>query len=128
MTLQNDHLLKLFRQHLPDFAFERAERLQSPGQFNTVLVMDAQWIFRFPKSAGAAAGLARELEILPRLLGRPPLPIPQPRYHARDAESGGLLFKGYPLLPAKPLQRERFAQLKDDDAEFEDGMRDYVKC
>ncbi|MCY3916552.1 MAG: phosphotransferase [Chloroflexi bacterium] len=128
MTLQNDHLLKLFRQHVPDFAFERAEELQSPGQFNIVLVIDAQWIFRFPKSAAAAADLARELVILPRLHGRLPLPIPQPRYHARDAESGGLLFKGYPLLPGQPLLRERFAQQKDDDAEFEDGMRDYVKC
>lgn len=112
-TLQNDYLLKLIRQHLPDFAFERAERLQSPGQFNTVLAVDDKWIFRFPKSAGAAADLARELEILPRLHGRLPLPIPQPRFQARDAASGDLLFMGYPRLPGEPLMRERFARLRD---------------
>ena len=68
-TLKDGDLLKLIRQHLPDFAFERAERLQSPGQFNIVLTVDDKWMFRFPKSAGATADLARELEILPRLPG-----------------------------------------------------------
>lgn len=113
-TLQDGVLIKLIRQHLPDFAFERAEELQSAGQFNFVLVIDDQWIFRFPKSPGAAADLARELVILPQLHGRLPLPIPQPRYHARDAESGDLLFMGYPLLPGEPLLRERFSLLMDD--------------
>lgn len=112
----DDSLLKLIRQHLPDFAFERAEELQSPGQFNIVLAVDDKWMFRFPKSAGAAADLARELEILPRLHGRLPLPIPEPRFHARDAASGDLLFMGYPRLPGEPLTRERFARLKDDEA------------
>ena len=90
--------------------------MQSPGQFNIVLTVDDKWIFRFPKSAGAAADLARELEILPRLHGRLPLPIPAPRFHARDAASGDLLFMGYPRLPGEPLMRERFARLKDDAA------------
>ena len=116
MTLQNDDLLRLIRQHLPDFAFERAERLLSPGQFNIVLAVDDKWMFRFPKSAGAAADLARELDILPRLHGRLPLPIPEPRFHARDPASGDLLFMGYPRLPGEPLMRERFARLRDDEA------------
>jgi len=115
-TLQDDDLIKLIRQHLPDFAFKRAERLQSPGQFNIVLTVDDKWIFRFPKSAGAAADLARELEILPRLHGRLPLPIPHPRFHARDAASGCLLFMGYPRLLGEPLTPARFARLQDDAA------------
>ena len=73
-------------------------------------------MFRFPKSAGAAADLARELEILPRLHGRLPLPIPHPRFHARDAASGELLFMGYTRLPGEPLMRERFARLRADAA------------
>ena len=108
--------LELIQKHLPDFAFERAERLQSPGQFNIVLAVDDKWMFRFPKSPGAAADLARELVILPRLQGRLPRPIPQPRFHARDAASGDLLFMGYPRLPGEPLMRERFNRLKDDEA------------
>ena len=50
-TLDKDDFLKLIRQHLPDFAFQRAEGLESTGQFNTVLCLDERWIFRFPKSA-----------------------------------------------------------------------------
>ena len=48
--LENDDLLNLIRQHLPDFAFERAEQLESTGQFNTVLCLNERWVFRFPKS------------------------------------------------------------------------------
>ena len=124
MTLQNDDLLELIRQHLPDFAFQCAAKLHSAGQFNAVLAIDERWIFRFPKSAGAAADLASELDILPRLHGRLPLPIPEPRYHARDAESGDLLFMGYPRLPGEPLLREKFSELKNDDAIVEHITRD----
>lgn len=113
---ESDPFLELIRRHLPDFAFERAERLQSSGQFNTALRIDDKWIFRFPKSAGAAADLARELQILPRLKGRLPLPIPDPGFHARAADKGLPLFMGYARLPGEPLLRERFARLRDDEA------------
>jgi len=127
MTLQTDDLLKSIRQHLPDFAFERAEPLLSTGQFNTVLSIDDRWIFRFPKSPQAAADLARELEVLPRLQGKLPLPIPQPRFQARDAASGHLLFMGYPLLPGRPLLREKFAQLQSDSGVVDELAHDMAR-
>ena len=122
--LHDERLLKLIRQHLPDFAFERAERLQASGQFNTVLCIDDRWMFRFPKSPAAAADLARELVILPRLHGRLPLPIPEPRFRAYDAASGDLLFMGYARLPGEPLMRARFNRLKDDEAVMSAIARD----
>lgn len=122
-TLQADDLIKLIGEHLPDFAFERAERQQSSGQFNNVLCLDARWIFRFPKSAGAAVDLARELEILPRLHGRLPLPIPEPRFQAYD-RAGLPLFMAYPLIPGAPLLREKFAALKAYEAHLECIARD----
>ena len=67
--------LKLIASHLPEFAGGRA-RILPTGQFNTVLCLDERWIFRFPKSPGAAADLAHELALLPRLQGKLPLPIP----------------------------------------------------
>ncbi len=124
MQSEADRFAELIRRHRPDFAFERADRMQSSGQFNTVLSIDAKWIFRFPKSPGAAADLACELEILPRLRGRLPLPIPEPCFHALDSESGELLFMGYPLLPGEPLLREKFAELKDDEALLERIAKD----
>lgn len=122
--IETHPFLELIQRHLPDFAFERAEGLQSPGQFNIVLAVDDKWMFRFPKSPGAASDLARELDILPRLHGRLPLPIPQPRYHASDADSGDLLFMGYPRLPGEPLMRERFNRLRDDEPILESVAKD----
>ena len=78
---------KLIARHLPDLSFRHARILPAAGQFNTVLCLDERWIFRFPKSPQAAADPAHELEILQRLRGRLPLPIPQPQFSADDARS-----------------------------------------
>ena len=127
MQSDTEKMLALIRRQLPGFAFERAERLQTSGQFNRVLRIDGRWIFRFPKSPAAAADLARELALLPRLAGGLPLPIPAPRYHARAAESGGLLFMAYPLLPGEPLLREKFAQLRADERSIDGIARDLAR-
>ena len=75
-----------------------------------MLCLDQRWIFPLPKSPHAAADLAHELEILPRLPGKLPLPIPQPQFSARD-DAGNVLFMGYAMLPGQPLLRERYAKL-----------------
>ena len=108
--------LALLKRHLPDLTLREARLLPASGQFNHVLSVDERWMFRFPKSPAAAADLARELDILPRLHGRLPIPIPQPRFHASDATSSELLFMGYRRLPGEPLLQERFARLRDDEA------------
>jgi len=103
----------LLKRQLPDLRFRAAQLLPSSGQFNHVLAIDDAWIFRFPKSAPAAADLAHELELLPRLQGKLPLPIPQPRFSAVD-DAGAVLFMGYAMLPGGPLLRERYAELRAD--------------
>ena len=105
--------LKRIASRLPEFAASQARILPAAGQFNTVLCLDERWIFRFPKSPGAAADLAQELAILPRLQGKLPLPIPQPQFSALD-EAGDVLFMGYPMLPGEPLLRQRYAELEAD--------------
>ena len=71
--------------------------------------------FRFPKSPPAAAELDHELALLPRLRGRLPIRIPDPKFAVRDGGSGRLLFMGYPMLPGEPLLRGKFAALQDDE-------------
>lgn len=119
--------LALLKRHLPELTFRDAQLLPSSGQFNHVLRLDERWIFRFPKSMGAAADLARELEILPRLAGRLPLLIPEPRYSARAADTGLPLFMGYPLIPGEPLLREKFAALKHDEATLNQITHDLAR-
>lgn len=115
--------LELIVRHLPDFADSQARILPATGQFNTVLCLDERWIFRFPKSSQVAAELAHELELLPRLGSRLPLPIPQPQFSAFDG-AGRALFMGYAMLPGQPLLRERYAQLKVDAPAVERIARD----
>ncbi len=115
--------LELIVRHLPDFADSQARILPATGQFNTVLCLDERWIFRFPKSSQVAAELAHELELLPRLGSRLPLPIPQPQLSAFDG-AGRALFMGYAMLPGQPLLRERYAQLKVDAPAVERIARD----
>ncbi len=121
-----NHYLALLKRHLPELAFREAQLLQSSGQFNHVLCLDERWIFRFPKSDGAAADLARELQTLPRLAGRLPLPIPAPRFHTNDG-AGLPLFMGYPLILGAPLLREKFAAIQADDAILECIARDLAQ-
>lgn len=107
--------LELIRRRCPDFPIGQARLLDSSGQFNTVLCVDERWIFRFPKSHQAAAEVAHELELLPRLQGRLPLPIPNPVGAAHHPDSGRLEWMAYAMLPGEPLLRERFAALSQTE-------------
>ncbi|MYD11916.1 MAG: phosphotransferase [Chloroflexi bacterium] len=114
--------LELIASRLPEFAGSRA-RILPAGQFNTVLCLDERWIFRFPKSPHVAPDLAHELALLPRLQGKLPLPIPEPRFSGRD-DAGSVLFMGYAMLPGAPLLRERYAGLQADGRVVDGVARD----
>lgn len=127
-TIENH--LELIQMHYPDLGGAWARLLSEAGQFNTVLCLDERWVFRFPKSPHAAAELARELDILPRLRGRLPLPTPEPRFSGFSAE-GQLQFMGYALLPGEPLLRERFRHLSGENSIVEQiavDLADFLKA
>jgi aminoglycoside phosphotransferase (APT) family kinase protein len=55
----------------------------SEGWDNTVFRV-GEWIARFPRRAMALPGFGRELAVLPRIAGRLPLPVPEPRWTGTD--------------------------------------------
>ena len=116
--------LALLRQHAPRLADGEARLIVGYGQFNHVVCIDEQWILRFPKSGHAAEYLKHELAILPKLQGRLPLPIPDPRYSALDAQTGLPLFMGYAMLPGEPLLQSRADKLPADSQILEALARD----
>lgn len=87
---------------------------QTHGQFNDVVIAGEAWVFRFPRSAAAAATLQREVAILRALAGRLTLAIPAPTYASDDPS---LPYMGYPLLPGEPLRRDALATAPDADLE-----------
>jgi aminoglycoside 2''-phosphotransferase len=100
----------------PELVLASVRPIVGAGQFNDVLVVNEELIFRFPRSPHVAATLAAETGLLARLQGRLPLPIPDPIYQARDPQTGALRFMGYRMLPGAPLWRDAMSAIRDERA------------
>jgi aminoglycoside 2''-phosphotransferase len=85
------------------------------GDFCVAFVVNDAWVFRFARHQQAAAALAREVCILPRLAERIELRIPRPEFVHLDAATP---FMGYALLPGIPLTRERCLSLAQRELEW----------
>lgn len=88
--------------------------LNQQGAFNDVLLVNNEYIFRFPKTLREVAKLEMETALLRRLQSRVTLPIPDPIYRSQEVTAPGQAFMGYRLLPGEPFWREAFAALKDE--------------
>jgi aminoglycoside 2''-phosphotransferase len=106
--------LQLIREAYPDFVVGSEELRLTRGQFNVVLLVDGSLIFRFPRSARAAAILHAETALLCALQGRLPLPIPHPTYVGTDPRTSRLNFMGYHIIPGEPLEREVLAAIGNE--------------
>ena len=87
----------------PKFEGEPVARLGEGMDSFAVLVGEA-FVFRFPKHPEAAAGLRREIALLPRLAPRLHLGIPRFEY-VGEYSGTGLPFVGYGLIRGEPLHR-----------------------
>jgi aminoglycoside 2''-phosphotransferase len=100
----------------PDLPIASVRLYMAEGQFNDILVVNEELIFRFPRSPHVAAMLAAEADLLVRLQGHLPLPIPYPIYQAREPQTGALRFMGYRMLPGIPLWREAVDTIAEERA------------
>lgn len=73
------------------------------GWDNTAFVVDGQWLFRFPRRQIALPGVRREIEVLPQLAPRLPLPIPDPVFVGQPTQRYAWPFFGARLLPGREL-------------------------
>ncbi len=74
------------------------------GWDNTVFLVDGTWAFRFPRRQLAVPGLRRELAVLPWIVTRLPLPVPEPEFVADDDDPvDPWPFAGARLLPGREL-------------------------
>ncbi|QBD75102.1 aminoglycoside phosphotransferase family protein [Ktedonosporobacter rubrisoli] len=100
----------------PDLSIETVQ-LNQHGQFNDILVVNNESIFRFPKTQREAARLGTEIALLRSLQSHVTLPIPDPLYQSKEATSIGQIFMGYRLLPGEPLWPETLKALKDEEVQ-----------
>lgn len=109
-----DELLQRVQQALPDLPIKATDVQVTQGQFNDVLLVDAKWVFRVPRSPRAAGILRAETTLLQALHGRLPLPIPHPVPTVADERDDRLAFMGYRLIPGVPLTRGVLAMVPED--------------
>jgi aminoglycoside 2''-phosphotransferase len=99
----------------PHLAIESA-RLNQEGQYNDVLIVNEEWVFRFAKFADGIAELRRETAILNAIQDHVPLAIPKPVYQNLETETVGEAFTGYRMLPGQPLWHSDFLVTQDPAA------------
>lgn len=91
-----------------------AVRLNDQGQSNDGLIVNEEFIFRFPKHGLALRQLRMEYEILKALHRRTTLRIPNPICAQMDTDVVGEAFFGYRLIPGEPFLQETFRAIRDE--------------
>lgn len=113
MTDLKKRYLKAIREDYPDLLIQEAELNIQEGQYNDLLIINQQLIFRFPRFAGGLKTLMREVSLLEQLQGKLSLAIPRPLYLSSSTKIIGEVFIGYPKIRGEPLWHERFQAIKD---------------
>lgn len=96
----------------PELRIERM-RLNDEGQYNDILIVNDDLIFRFPRHDEGIERLEKESVLLDRIRSALPLPIPRPTYRRLVPRAVGQVFAGYRMLPGEPLWRETVATITD---------------
>ncbi len=111
---KQDVLLQSIRSAYPDLRIASAE-FNGDGQNNDVLVVNGEFIFRFPKYTDALKRLEIETAILAGISGHVSLPVPAPMFVSIEGQAVGEAFMGYRKLPGEPLWRETFRTIDDEE-------------
>jgi len=105
--------LQTLREAYPSLNITSARLHTSEGQFNDILFVNEELIFRFPRYEENIKNFLREIRLLQKLQGYLSLPIPDPIYISPDTNSVGKVFMGYRLLAGQPLFRDIFNTITD---------------
>ena len=91
----------------------RSASLNREGQNADVLVVNEALVFRFPRYEDGVSRLQTEAAVLRGLVGRLPLPIPEPSYVHLSDQPPGDAFLGYRMLPGRPLWPDTLLEIED---------------
>jgi len=121
-VLDEDGFRKLAEQYFPGISIERTHLITS-GWESKVLVINNEYVFRFPRWIEVIPKLRREVRLLPMLKERLNVRIPENDFisvGAADPELAEPVFIGYRLLPGELLTPELFQEhVQGQNAVFE---------
>ena len=87
----------LIEAQFPQLGPARLELL-GEGWDNTAFLVNGNFVFRFPRRQIAVRQLENEVQFLPQIASRLPLPIPKHEFHGQPSPEFPWPFAGYPLL------------------------------
>jgi len=114
-----ENYLHIIQKEYPDFSISSIE-FNDQGQNSDVIVINREFIFRFPKYSRVLERLKMETAILNHVRDYLPLDVPAPMFVNLEHKFVGEAFIGYRLIPGEPLWRETFQNI--DTQEVERGL------
>ncbi|XOK58497.1 phosphotransferase family protein [Paenibacillus elgii] len=103
--------MESLRHYCPELQLREVEAIES-GQNNDVLLVNGEWIFRFPKYAEGIERLRYEVRLLNTVKERVSIPVPAPVKWNLQSERIGSVFVGYPRIPGEPLLDGQWGELE----------------
>ncbi|ULL19893.1 aminoglycoside phosphotransferase family protein [Paenibacillus sp. H1-7] len=100
----------MIKDQFPDMSIQSVESL-GEGFRNYAILVNGEWVFRFPKSQQGADELNKEIQLLPLLVGCVKVSIPQFVYIGR--QSDGSPFVGYRKVQGEILGEDGMNTLLD---------------
>jgi aminoglycoside 2''-phosphotransferase len=97
--------IQSIRAAYPTLTLRSARLHTTDGQFNNIVIVNDNLIFRFPRSEHIAASYVTHSALLNTLATQLPLPIPVPSYSSNEDTEWQQSFIGYQLIPGEPLYR-----------------------
>jgi len=91
-------------------------KLDTSGQYNDVLIINGEYIFRFPRFTQEIIKMRTETRLLTWLQGKLPLAVPDPCFQHLDTPTPGEAFMGYRLIPGGTLTRQKLNTLHGQPA------------
>ncbi len=111
---KQDVYLQHIRNVAPTLELHTVRLHTSDGQFNDILIVNDELIFRFPRSFHAAKALIHEVAILSKIQNTTTLPIPHPIYVRTNSEVAHENFMGYRMIPGEPLFNRVLDAIEDN--------------
>ena len=110
-----ERYLQVIRKSYPEILTqEAASEFNETGQYNAVLTIDHEYIFRFPKVPEALAQLEVEACLLSSIKDFLPLEIPYPLFENLSRKQVGEAFIGYRKISGEPFWRNVCQSIEDE--------------
>lgn len=100
----------------PDFRIAPSDvEFNDGGQNSDVLIVNGEWVFRFPRYLHVLEWLKTETAILLGVQGYVPLDVPAPMFINLEEQAVGEAFIGYQMIPGEPLWRRTLRAIRDEE-------------